>query len=217
MIALSLLFIFTNNVAVHGQSPCSISEVKFYPRTAYAGQTTNIISKVIFICGPSYNNVWQVRVDLHNSVNNIKTTSSVQYVYASYANTAINVTDTFTAPQKAGVLILGVNAYIIEQYSGKIFASWSSMLTIQVQQGTVTYTTTTSTSVPRTTLQPSTTVTLTTNSTIAGGFSLSVNQLYLILAVVFSLLFVVVVAVRLNQRLRKKTQADLNTYRRGPT
>jgi len=217
MIALSLLFIFTNNVAVHGLSPCSISEVKFYPQTAYAGKATSIISKVIFICGPSYNNVWQVRVDLHNSANNIKTTNSVQYVYASYANTAINVTDTFTAPQKTGVLILWVNAYIIGQYSGKIFASWSSTLTIQVQPGTVTYTTTTSTSVSRTTSQSSTIATLSTNSTIASGFTLSMDRLYLILTVVFSLLFIVVVAVRLNQRLRKKTQADLNTHRRGAT
>jgi len=216
MIALFILFACTSNVVVQGQSPCSISGVNFYPQTAYAGQTVTVVSQVIFMCGPSYNNVWKVRVDLSNSAHNITSTNSVQYVYASYANTRINVTDTFTAPQKKGVLTLAVNVYVMAQSSSKIFASWSSALAIQVRPVAVTYTTTTS-RVPSTTTPSSTTVTLSTNSTTASGFSLSTDQAYMILAIVFSVLFVVVVMVRLKQTLRGKTWDNIDSLGPGPT
>lgn len=223
MTALFILFIFTSNVPVQAQTPCSISNVNFYPQTAYAGQLVGIISQVIFTCGPSYNNVWRVRVDLSNSTSNIASTNSVQHVYAGYTNTAINVTDTFTAPQKEGLLRLNVHAYIMAQSSNKIFASWSSTLEIQVQPVAVAYTTTTSTPVLATTVQlattarPATTVSLTTSSTTPSGFSLSTDQVYMLLAIVFSVLLVVAVMVRLKQRLRKNTRDDFGSLGTGPT
>jgi len=203
MIALIILCFFASNVSVQAQNPCSISRVNFYPQTAYAGQMVTVTSQVIFTCGPSYNYVWKVRVDLSNSAYNITSTNSVQSVYASYANTAINVTDSFVAPPTGGLLSLDVHAYIMAQSSGKIFASWSSTLEIQVHSIAV-YTTTTSTPVPITTTQAATTVALTTYSMTQSGFSLSTDQIYLISTIVLSVLFVIVVAFRLRQTLRKK-------------
>jgi hypothetical protein len=204
MIALIILCIFTSDMSVQAQTPCSISKVNFYPQTAYAGQTVSVISQVIFTCGPSYDYVWKVRVDIFNSAYNITSTSSVQSVYASYKNTAINVTNTFTAPPKKGLLNLGAHAYIIAQSSGNIFASWSSTLKIQVQTVAAAYTTTTSTPLPITTTGAAKTVTLTTIPTTSSGSSVSTDQIYMILAIVLSILFVVAVTVRLKQTLRKK-------------
>jgi len=217
MFALIILCIFVSKMSVEAQSPCSISGVNFYPRPAYAGQMTSVVSRVIFTCGPSYNYVWKVEVNLFNSAYNITSTNSVQSVYASYTNTVINVTNTFRAPPEKGLLSLDVHAYIIPQSSTKIFASWSSTLTIQVQPVAATITTTTSSSVPTTTTQPTTTVTYTTNSTTQSGFTLSTDQIYMILTVVLSVLFVIVVAVRLKQTLRKNTRDYIDDLEPGPT
>jgi len=216
MIALFILYACTSNVVVQAQSPCSISGVDFYPQTAYPGQTVNVISQVIFSCGPGYNTVWKVRVDFSNSEYNITSTNSVQHVYASYANTRINVTDTFTAPQKTGALTLDASVYVMSQSSGKIFASWASVLEIQVQPVAVA-TTTSSTRVPNTTTRAPTPVTLTTNSTTtATAFFLSTDQVYMILAVVLSVLFIAVVVVRLRQTLRGKTRDNIDSSGPGP-
>ena len=94
MVALFLLLAFGQSVAVHAQTACSIFEVTFYPQTAYPGQMTNIVTQVKFTCGPAYDNVWKVRVDLSNSANSISSSNSVQYIYASYADTLVNVTNT---------------------------------------------------------------------------------------------------------------------------
>ena len=217
MIALIILCVFVSNVSVQAQTPCSISGVNFYPRSAYAGQITSVVSQVIFTCGPSYNYVWKVEVDLFNSAHNITSTNSVQSIYASYTNTVINVTNTFMAPPEKGLLSLDVHAYIIAQSSSKIFASWSSTLTIQVQPVAATYTTTTSSPVPATTTQSATTVTFTTNPTTQTGFSLSTDQIYMILTGVLSVLFVIVVAVRLKQTLRKNTRDYIDDLEPGPT
>lgn len=216
MIALIILCIFASDVPVQAQTPCSISRVNFYPQTAYAGQMVSIISQVIFTCGPSYNYVWKVQVYVSNSAYNITSTNSVQSVYASYANTAINVTDSFTAPPKEGLLSLDVHAYIMTQSGSKIFASWSSTLKIQVQPVAATYTTTTSTPVPITTTQPVTRVTLTTSPTTQSGFSLSTGQIYMILTIVLSVLFIIAVAVRIKQTLRKDTRS-YDSLEPGPT
>ena len=215
MIALLILCVSTSYMSAQAQTPCSISEVNFYPKTAYTGQTVSIISQVIFTCGPSYDYVWKVRVDLFNSAYNITSTNSVQSVYASYKNTAINVTNTFRAPQRKGLLSLDVHAYIMAQSSGKIFASWSSTLKIQVQS-VAAYTTTTSTPLPITTTPSATKVTLTTSPTTKSGFSLSTGQTYMILTMVFSILFVIVVTVRVKQTLRKNTDYRDN-LKHGPT
>jgi len=212
---ITVLCIFASNVSVQAQTPCSISRVNFYPETAYAGQTVSIISQVIFTCGPSYNYVWKVQVDLSNSAYNITSTNSVQSVYASYSNTAINVANSFIAPSTGGLLSLDVHAYIMAQSTGQIFASWSSTLEIQVHSVTTAYTTTISKHAPITTTQPATTVALTTYSMTQSGFSLSTDQIYLISIVVLSVLFVIVAAFRLRQTLRKNTP-KYDDHRLGP-
>jgi len=219
MIALLvLLAITTSNASVYAQSPCSISGVNFYPQTAYTGQTVSITTQVAFICGPSYENVWRVRVDISNSTYNIASTNSTQYVYASYANTRTNVTNTFTAPQKNGALSLVVTSYIIAQSSGKMVASSSSALNIQVQPSTVTYTTSTSTQTQSiTTSQPSTTFSLTTNSTTESGFSISTDQIFTILAVVLIILFIAVAASRFKRMIRGTGPDNVGTMGPAPT
>jgi len=204
IIALITLCIFTNTVAVQAPTPCSISAVNFYPQTAYEGQTASVTSQVVFTCGPSYNNVWKVRVQISNFQYNITSTSTVQSIYAGYTNTAVNVTNTFKVPMKAGPLSLGVNVYVMEQSSSTIFASWSSTLKIQVQAIAPTVTTSTSAPLPSTTAPAYTTVTLATLAT-QSGFSLSTDEIYTIIAIVLVALFVIVVIIRLKQTLRKYT------------
>ena len=216
IIALITLFIFTSTVAVQAPTPCSISAVNFYPQTAYAGQTATVISQVIFTCGPSYNNVWKVRVQLSNSQYNITSTSTVQSIYAGYTNTAINITNTFKAPTKAGLLSLNVNAYVMEQSSSAVFASWSSTLKIQVQAIAPTVTASTSTPLPSTTTPAYSTVTLATLAT-QSGFSLSTDEIYTIIAIVLVALFVIVVTVRLKQTLRKYTHDSTDDPKLAPT
>ena len=212
MTALFIMLLTTTGTAVVcAQSPCSISAVGFYPQTAIAGQTVNITSQVTFICGPSYENVWKVRVDISNTEYNIASTNSTQYVYASYAHTQTNVTNIFMAPQKKGDLNLLVNVYVIAQSSGKVYASTSSALTVQVQPGAVTNTTTTSTRASSTTTQTSATSTLTTYSITESGFPLSTDQIYILFAVLLSVLFIVVVVVRLKRTIRGRAQDSTGT------
>ena len=216
MIALLILStVVGSTVGVHAQSPCSISGVDFYPQLAYTGHLVSVTTQVTFICGPSYENVWRVRVDISNSAYNIIATNSTQYVYASYANTRTNVTNTFTAPPKKGALTLDVTAYIIAQSSGKVVASSSSALNIQVQPSTVTYTTTTPTHIQSTTImQPPTTFTLTTYSITGSGFPLSTDQIFAILAVVLTVLFVTVAVSRFKRTLGKDLDNESTT---GPS
>jgi len=161
--------------------------------------------------------VWKVRIDISNTALGIASTNSTQYVYASYANTRTNVTNIFTAPQKDGELTLGVTAYVIAQSNGKVYASTSSALTIHVLPIAATYTTTTKAHPPSTTIQESTTATLTTSSITEGGFSLSTDQIYMILALVLTVLFIVAVATRLRKTLRDKTSISIDTMGPGPT
>jgi len=211
-----LLVVATSSADVQAQSPCSISGVNFYPQPAYAGQTVSITTQVTFICGPSYENVWKVRIDISNTALGITSTNSTQYVYASYANTRTNVTNIFTAPQKDGELTLGVTAYVIAQSNGKVYASTSSALTIHVLPVAVTYTTTTQAHPPSTTMQASTSA-LTTSSITESGFSLSTDQIYMILALVLTVFFIVAVATRLRKTLRDKPSDRIGTIGPGPT
>jgi len=218
MIALLILStVAASTVGVRAQNPCSISGVDFYPQSAYTGHLVSVTTQVTFICGPSYENVWRVRVDISNSAYNIISTNSTQYVYASYANTRTNVTNSFTAPQKRGALTLDVTAYIIAQSSGKVVASSSSALNIQVQPSAVTYTTTTPTHIQSaTTMQPPTTFALTTYSIAGSGFPLSTDQVFAILAVVLTVLFLAVAVSRFKRTL-DRDPADVSTMRPGPT
>ena len=200
--AIIILCILISEMPVRAQTPCSISRVNFYPQTAYAGETVSVISQVIFTCGPAYNYVWTVRVELSNPEHNITSTGAVPSVYASYQNTVINVTNTFTAPSGGGPLSLSAHVFIISQATGVIFASSSSTLNIQVQPVATAYTTPTS-PVQVTTTSPAPTTSLTTSSMTQSGFSLSMDQVYVILTMALIVLFVVVIAVRLRQTLRK--------------
>ena len=203
LVALFLLLAFGQGVAVHAQTACSIFEVTSYPQTAYPGQTTSIVTRVKFTCGPAYDDMWKVRVDLSNSPNSLSSSNSVQYVYASYANTLVNVTNTFTAPQVSGILTFDVNAYVIAQSSGTVVASWPSTVSMQILPGaTVTETTTVTTPLPPTT------ITETVTSTTTAALSLSSDQLFGMLTVVFVILFVAMIVIRLRHKLTKKTSSQ---------